>query len=193
MLRSEAYNSIIESDILKNMFLKKDIKIKEIKEDSQLSEVKYLRNFIIYAILKQCINIIETEYKGGELIKSNSDFNKIINNESHIQLFENLLIDGYYKFLKENIKDDDNFDFIFTEVITSFLSKVKLFTRQFSKQLYENSLKYELKSSDFEKNAYFSIVNSCENTLRDTINNVLSNESNIYQYLVFKMNILNLN
>jgi hypothetical protein len=193
--RSENYNAIMINKMIDNMFLERSVNVKKISEISELNEIKFLRNSVYTKLLEFYINIMNTEYDEGKKIKNNKDLIKIINDERIKDIFTEILVKNYYVYLKKNqfLKTSNNF--IFTEVLSTFLANLQIIVRGFIREIYSNSEKYEPKHTLYQKEyptIYSEIRDILDKVLKKTLNKIMDDKSNIYQSLIYKSMIINL-
>jgi hypothetical protein len=192
--RVSVYHEISQRKALQNMFLPIKFNIDDIKTDSRkIIDTKYLRNEITTQLLKIFLNIVKKDYGDGAKINDNHDFSKIIHHDTIQEKFSSILIEQYdiYTFKnKENLGD-----FPFSETLKSFLSNVHWFNRSFIRNLHDLFIKLKIDKKVFtydkvtKKMELYRIFNGI---LVDAVNQLISDDSNIYQSLIVKNKLLKL-
>jgi hypothetical protein len=192
--RVSVYHEISQRKALQNMFLPIRFNIDDIKTDSRkIIDTKYLRNEITTQLLKIFLDITKKDYGDGVKVNDNHDFSKIIHHNDIQEKFSSILIEQYdiYTFKnKENIGD-----FPFSETLKSFLSNVHWFNRSFIRNLHDLFIKlkidkkiftYDKTTKKIELYRLFNVI------LNEAVNQLISDDSNIYQSLIMKNALLKL-
>jgi hypothetical protein len=192
--RVSVYHEISQRKAMQNMFLPIKFNVDEIKTDSRkIIDTKYLRNEITTQLLKIFLNIVKKDYDDGAKVKDNHDFSKIVHHDQLQEKFSSILIEQYdiYTFKnKENVGD-----FPFSETLKSFLSNVHWFNRSFVRGLHDLFIKLKIDKKIF---TYDKTVRKIElhrlfnDILVLTVNQLISDDSNIYQSLIMKNSLLKL-
>jgi hypothetical protein len=192
--RVSVYHEISQRKALQNMFLPIKFNVDDIKTDSRkIIDTKYLRNEITTQLLKIFLNIAKKDYGDGAKINDNHDFSKIIHHSQLQEKFSSILIEQYdiYTFKnRENLGD-----FPFSETLQSFLSNVHWFNRSFIRNLHDLfiKLKIDKKIFTYDKTAKkMELYRLFNGILVDAVNQLISDDSNIYQSLIMKNALLNL-
>ena len=81
----------------------------------------------------------------------NKDLIKIINDERIKNLFTEILVKNYYSYLKKNQFLESNNNFVFNEVLSTFLANLQIIVRSFIREIYVNSEKYEPNNNLYKK------------------------------------------
>jgi hypothetical protein len=192
--RVSVYHEINQRKALQNMFLPIKFNVDEIKTDSsKIIDTKYLRNEITTQLLKIFNDIVKKDYSDGSMVKDNHDFSKIIHHDRLQEKFSSILIEQYdiYTFKnKENIGD-----FPFSETLKSFLSNIHWFNRSFVRNLHDLFIKLKIDKKIFNYDKTILVVELqrlFNDILITTVNQLISDDSNIYQSLIMKNNLLKL-
>lgn len=192
--RSENYNAISISQMTRVMFLNRAVNVKQISEQSQVNEIKFLRHDLYTKIMEHYNSVIDKQYKGGENIKCNKDLISIINDSNMKDVFGRILIKSYHTFLQKQDLIGEFSHFVFNEVISTFLAQLTMITRSFVREIFTNS---ELRTPDesvYKKPMVAMITeikDVIDGVLKDSLAKTLSDKSNVYQSLVYKMMLLN--
>jgi len=193
--RSENYNNIMISKMVDNMFLERSVNVKKMSVESQVNEIKFLRNAVYTSLLRHYVDVMDKDYDNGKNIKSNKDLIKIINDDKVKDLFQEILVKNYYAFLKKNNFLEDNTSFVFTEVLSTFLATLQIITRGFIREIYSNSEKFEPPESLYKKSypvMYAEIRDVFDKVLKTSLTKTMDDKSNIYQSLMYKTMIIDL-
>jgi hypothetical protein len=193
-IRMEQYNKLMTKKMLGNMFLDKRVNVVQISEKSQVEEVKYLRNELYLRMLDHYNKIIDT-YDGGKSIKTNKDLINIINDPGIKDIFTESLIKNYYAFLKKNeyINAGAAKEFMFNEVIATFLAQLNVINRGFVREIFSHSESHMPDASIYSKPfeaMCVDIKDVIDKVLKDSLAKVLSEKTNIYQSFIFKTMLL---
>jgi hypothetical protein len=193
--RAENYNNIMINKMTANMFLKRSVDVKKMSEISQVKEIKFLRNSVYTKMLEFYVDIMNKEYNEGKNIKDNKDLIKIINDIRIKDLFTEILVKNYYTYLKKNQFLTQSSNFVFTEVLSTFLANLQIIVRGFIREIYTNSEKYEPKNTLYQKEypvIYSEIRDIFDKVLKKTLEKIMDDKSNIYQSLIYKTMIVDL-
>jgi hypothetical protein len=190
--RSSKYHRIQEREIMKNIFLPIKFNIEGINLGSQIVDSKFLRNELYIRLVKRCHGIIEKEYKNAEKIKTHKDLGQIIHDKELSDIFNSIIVEQYdlYTFKKkENVSN-----FAFSETLKTFLSQLHLLNRDFIRNMHDNFVATRIDNKIFEDNRTKNIFarKLCEDIIKTTLEKMISNESNIYQGLIYKTSLLKL-
>ena len=191
--RISEYHRLQEKIILKNMFLPTKFNTKNISVKSQIIDSKYLR----YEMQKQLIivfnEIIKKEYKSGSLIKTNKDIGVIIHHKGISDIFNSIIIEQYdiYTF-----KNKDNVSpFPYSETLKTFIAEINLLNRSFVRDIHSKFTSTKIDQNIFDesnekKNIYLNDM--FINIINTVLLKIVSDESNIYQTLLYKNSLLQL-
>lgn len=191
--RISEYHKIQERKILKNIFLPVKFDTKSININSQVIDSKYLRHELRTKLTAGFNEIIKKEYKGGTLIKTNKDIGTIIHHEKMSNIFNSIIIEQYdiYTFKnKENVST-----FPFSETLKTFLAELSLINRNFVRGMHgkftASKLEQKIFSEDnVSKKIYLDKLFT--EIIVPVLDKLISNESNIYQSLIYKTSLLRL-
>jgi hypothetical protein len=187
------YNKIQEKKIVKNMFLPIYHDIDSISLNSQIIDSKYLRHMIHVQLRDTCSAIIKTDFKKGASVKNIKDIGQILHNERLSDVFSGLIIEQYYIYTFKNKKNISAFSH--AETFKTLLAQLQLLNRDFVRNIHDifRSVEIDVKIFDEETtNKVASIMKIIETVMCATLDKIISNESNIYQSLIYKTSLLNL-
>jgi hypothetical protein len=193
--RSEYYNNIIIKKMMTNMFLERSINVRNLSEQSQVDEIKFLRNTVHTTLIIFYSDVLNKEHDNGKKIKNNKDLIKVINDERIKDIFTEILVKNYYNFLKRNSFIEEENSFVFTEVLSTFLAHLQVIVRNFVREIYANSEKFEPKESLYKKDypiMYAEIKDVFESVVKATLGKIINDKSNIYQSLIYKTMMINI-
>ena len=190
--RISEYHKIQERKILENMFLPIKFNMAGINMSSQIVDSKYLRYELHTKLTNEFTEIIKKEYKDGTLIKTNKDIGVIIHHKNLYTIFNSIIIEQYdiYTFKnKENVSP-----FPFSETIKTFLAKLSLLNRSFIRGVHGKFTEIDIDQSIFSDNISKKIyLNKLFNDIiTPVLEKLISNESNVYQSLIYKNSLLKL-
>lgn len=187
--RAENYNRIMINKMKNNMFLQRSVDTKGLSQEAQLNEIKFLRNAIYLAL-----NKFYTETMDKKKIKSNKDLVEMLNDPKIVDIFNRELLKNYYEFLKKNdLVGDDNF--VFTEVVSTFLGDLQFIQRGFTREIYNNSEKLKPNTELYKKDdvyVYSELKTITDAVIKNTLEKIMSNDSNIYQSLIYKTMLISI-
>lgn len=184
------YNEIINKKITENMFLhvKPDIDVLKIK--SQVIDPKYLRNEIYVLILSK----FKAKYEKKKS-KNLYEFSKLIHDEEFEIIFRQIIMNEYIKYLFKNIVVYETENISMSEVYSSFLHIINLYERDFKKKMHDIFL-INMPSRDIFKNTSVDkdkvLTELFEKILSDVLGMIVTNESNIFQTILYKLYIFKL-
>ena len=187
------YNKIHEKKIVKNMFLPIYHDIDSISLNSQIIDSKYLRHMIHVQLLEECSTIIKTDFKKGASVKNIKDIGQILHNERLSDVFSGLIIEQYYIYTFKNKKNVSTFSH--AETFKTLLAQLQLLNRDFVRNIHDIFRAVEIDAKIFDEaptSKVASIKKIIETVISSTLDKIISNESNIYQSLIFKNSLLNL-
>lgn len=181
--RVNNYNEIINEKIVNNMFLYVKPDIESLKIKSQVIDSKYLRNEIYVLILAKFKTMFEKKN-----IKSIYDFSTLIHDESLLKIFSQVIMNEYYKYLFKNASVYETENISASEVYSSFLFVINIYERDFIKQMHDifiNRIPDKSVFSDEKKNII--LFELFEKLLNDVLHLIVTNESNIFQTIIYKL------
>lgn len=191
--RISEYHILNEKKILKNLFLPSKFNTKNISVKSQIIDSKYLRYEIKNQLIAEFAEIIKKEYKNGSLIKTNKDIGVIIHHENISNIFNSIIIEQYdiYTFKnKENVSP-----FPYSETLKTFIAEISLINRAFVRDIHSKFTSKKIDQTIFtesneKKNIYLNDM--FVNIIDAVLLKIISDESNIYQSLLYKNSLLQL-
>lgn len=191
--RINTYHDIHEKEMLKNMFLPVKFNIDGINLNSQIVDSALLRNELSRQLSKRCYELIEKDYKNSEKIKTHKDIGQIIHDKKLSDIFNSVIISQYDSYAFKNKETDSGFPF--SELLKTFLAHLQLLNRDFVRNMHDNFINTRIDIKIFEdsirnKNIYMRKL--CDDVIAQTLTKLVSNESNVYQGLIYKTNLLRL-
>jgi hypothetical protein len=189
--RISTYNSIHEKFITNNMFLESKIDIVKYNNLSKIIDSANLRFKIQNKIIKEFDNMVTDKFKSIQNIKSNKDFGQLIHHEKIIFIFNNILINEYSAYMKNN-KDKMN-NFPFSEIIQTFLMELNFINGKFKRKLHDLFILKKIDKAIYSENNIIKKKNLqqiFQDVLINTLSIIISDSSNIYQTLMYKNNLL---
>ena len=190
--RAENYNRLMTHRMLNNMFLGQRVNLVQISEKSQVDEIKFLRNELRIRTMEHYTKLVESCE-----IMNNKQLVKIANASSIKDVFMETLIKNYYGFLRKNGYIDESKNsrgFVFTEVIATFLAQLHTIIRGFVREVFSNSEKHTLDNADYAKQPNIvraNMLDALDLILKESLNKILGDKTNIYQALIYKTMLLN--
>lgn len=192
--RVSVYNAMQEKKMLNNMFLPIKFNINNINTKSQIIDSKYLRNALEIQLKKEFDNIIKKSFKDGVNVKSTKDLGKIIHDQKMSDIFNNILMEQYDIYTFKN-KDNAN-PFPFAETLQTFLAILYQLNTQFTRKMHDSFVATEIDKNIFEESNANAKKLQLQKIFNDIITPLLkrliSDESNIYQSLIYKNSLLKL-
>jgi hypothetical protein len=177
------YNDLLNEKITNNMFLFVKPDIDTLKIKSQIADPKYLRNEIYVLILSKFKKMLDKAS-----MKTIYDFSVLVHDESFLKIFSQVIMNEYYKYLFKNTSIYETENISVSEVFASFLSVINIYERDFTKHMHDIFItKIPDKSifSDGKKNnILYDLFNDI---LKDVLSRIITNESNIFQTLIYKL------
>ena len=170
--RISEYHKIQEREIFKNMFLPIKFNIAGINMSSQIVDSKYLRYELHKKLTDGFNEIIKKEYKDGTLIKTNKDIGSIIHHKTLSNIFNSILIEQYDIYTFKN-KENTN-PFPFSETLKTFLSKISLLNRSFTRGVHGNFIEVKIDQNIFSDNTIKKIF--LNKLFNDVITRVLEKQ-----------------
>jgi hypothetical protein len=117
--RISEYNYTQERKILDNMFLPIKFNVGGIKLNSQIIDSKFLRHEIFLRLIDDFNDIISTEFKNGDKIKTFKDLGQVIHSDKLIDTFNSILVEQYDIYAIKNKEHSSQFPF--SEKLQTFL------------------------------------------------------------------------
>lgn len=171
----------------KNMFLPIKVDMEKIKENSIIIDPKYLRNTIYLKLLNEFKSTFN-----AKKINDNYSYAQIIHNDNFLNIFSEILIKEFYTYLYANY-DEYSKRVGLSEVISSFINVIYINQREFTKEFHDYFKNNIIESTVFEEdNSKKStlILYHFDNLLQYVLNKIITNDSNVYQTMIYKINLL---
>ncbi len=180
------YNDILCHSIANNMFLSVKPSIDELKIKSAVADPKYMRNNIYLNMMsrykKLYTNKINTLYK----------FNEMIHDESFYQIFDNVIMNEFTNHLIKNLNTLDIENISVAEIYSSFLPTLNTYSRDFRRGMHDKFTavygtldKQIFAMNDADRETELSHLFST--TLRTILSGIITNNSNLFQSLLYKI------
>lgn len=184
--RIENYNTIINKGIAQNMFSGSQRDIRYLEEKSSSYDPKELR-FAIYTAI-----INKYEQLNTKPLKNIFAFSKLLHNIEFITIFENIITSEYNILLQKNMHTYKNNNIILSEVYTSFIYDLNIYERDFKKKIHDAFISkvVTITSETFDN---ITLARTFNNIVKDVLNDVISNEKNVFQSLNYKLYLLQSN
>jgi hypothetical protein len=170
--RISEYHKIQEREIFKNMFLPIKFNIAGINMSSQIVDSKYLRYELHKKLTDGFNEIIKKEYKDGALIKTIKDIGSIIHHKNLSNIFNSILIEQYDIYTFKNKESTSPFPF--SETLKTFLSKISLLNRSFTRGVHGNFIEVKIDQNIFSDNTIKKIF--LNKLFNDVITRVLEKQ-----------------
>ena len=192
--RVSEYNSINEKKILQNLFLPIKFNVFGIKSSSQIIESKILRSDIMKRILEKLNNIMIKEYNDSSRIHTMKDIGAIIHDQRILDIFNSRLVEQYDIYAIKNKEHTSRFPY--SETLQTFLSTLHSMNTDFRRLVHDYYIAEKidikiLKLPDREKREKLSTI--FKNIVDKALLKIISDKRNIYQELIYKNSLLNLN
>ena len=190
--RIDVYNTIINKNIVKNMFLGSKPDMTILEQKALTVDPKYLRHEIYTNIISK-YKELDAHHKIPN--KSIHTFSKLFHNKAFEQIFSNMISKQYNTYFSntfsdgntKNIKDEKKLDISTSEVYSSFVFSMYIYERDFKKKMHDNFIIEMHSIVDLDKDALFIVF---EKILNRVLNDVITNDSNLLQSLEFKTEML---
>ena len=169
------------------MFLPIKADIEKIKENSIIIDPKYLRNSIYLRLLDEFKSVFN-----AKKINDNYSYAQIIHNDNFLNIFSEILIKEFYTYLYANY-DEYTKRVGLSEVISSFINVIYINQREFTKELHDYFKNNIIESTVFEEDNIKKstlILHHFDNLLQYVLNKIITNDSNVYQTMIYKINLL---
>ncbi len=194
--RTSEYHNIQERIITQNMFLPVKFNIDGINLNSQIIDSKFLRNELYLRLVKRCYELIEKDYKKAEKIKTHKDIGQIIHDKELSDIFNSIIVEQYDIYTFKNKENVSNFPF--AETLKTFLSQLHVLNSHFVRNMHDNFIAMRIDNKIFDvdkesaRNKNIYVRKLCEDIIKTTLEKLISNESNVYQGLIYKTSLLKL-
>ena len=180
--RLSIYNELQEREIYKNMFLRQPIDIEELVADVQAEmDAPKLKQELSIMIAKK-VKTPKNWYELGNLLHSSE----------LIDEFADSLIKLYPTHFKDSLAMDKRVQFAFSETLSTFLVEINNVRRNFGRALHE---RYVKTPKDMQQTAFRSAGNIdifVTQLIRQALDDVITNKSNVYSSLLMKNKILSI-
>lgn len=192
--RVNNYNNIINSSIVENMFLSVKPDLENLKIKSYVIDPKYLRNEIYLMIFSKFKTMIRKTAP-----KSIYEFSKLIHDELFEELFVQIIMNEYYKYLFKNTSIYETENISMAEMYSSFLYTINIYARDFTKKIHDDFLSNSINEIKAKKdlfkdkeNAIDELTTIYDNLLKNVLSAIITNENNIFQSLIYKLYLFKL-
>jgi hypothetical protein len=180
--RISQYNKICLSNSLNNLFSPVKVNMEKIQTLSSIIDPKYLRNEI-YILLLEYFN-----KKLSSNIKDNYTYGNLIHNEEFLDIFSDVLEREFHNYLYENYSEYLTGHIQISEIICSLLNVIYIYQRTFTKEIHDyfknNLFNFSSDTTLQQIRAHF------DEMIRTVLNNIITIESNVYQTILYKINLL---
>lgn len=178
--RIAIYNELQESVITEHMFLRQPIDVEELVADVQAEmDAPKLKQDLVTMLMKKI-----------KAPKNWSDLGTVIHDSNVIDEFADGLIKLYPVHFKDSITLDKRVQFPFSETLSTFLVELNNVRRSFGRALHD---KYVRTPKDMQITAFKNKDNInlfFARLLREALDEVITNKSNVYSSLLMKNKIL---
>ncbi len=189
--RIDMYNEILCHSIANNMFLSVKPSIDELKVRSAATDPKYMRNNIYLNMMSQYKKLYTN--KINNLYK----FNELIHDESFYQIFSNVVMNEFTNHLIKNLNTLDIENINVAEVYSSFLPTLTRYSRDFRRNMHDKftasyaSMDKQIFSMN-DKDREIKLSSIFSETLRMILEGIVTNNSNLFQSLLYKIMLFRL-
>lgn len=187
--RVNNYHKIMIKKAQNNMFLNNIVDFDKIEKTASIYESKYLKNTIYHELMEE-YTTISKKYK----FRNQIDFSNSIHDSQLYDKFSDLILQHYNEYLKTNENILNELDFPYSEILSTFLSYLKNLAVEFKKEMHTQYIKTSIDSNIFEskeKDIVKTNLNKVfQSILLNTLNTIITDETNIYQSALKKYQIL---
>jgi hypothetical protein len=180
--RIAIYNEIQESVILHNVFLKQPIDVEGLMSIVQ-ADMDAPR-------LKQEIALTLSKFITTQKLSNWSEFGSAIHNVELFDLFADQLVKLYPTYFKDELIDDSRVQFPFSETLSTFLVELNNVKKSFSRTMHEKFIKTPRDQKDLAFKSKDNTQIFVNKFVRDSLDEVITNKSNVYSSLLMKNKIL---
>lgn len=191
--RVTVYNNIHEKICLNNLFLPIKFSIENIKIKSHQINANDLRYNILIKFEKQFNKIFTTKFKCGNNLNNYKDLSELIHDNSFIDIFNDVLL-NQYDFYELNHKNDTEFEI--SETLNTFLSILFNLTIDFRRLYHDFYIDIDIDIKillEPNKIKYKKLLDVFMELSEKVLLRIINDTKNIYQSLIYKNEILNLN
>ncbi len=182
--RVDAYNSIVNNGIVSNMFLPVKADVDKLKSKAEAADPKYLRNSIHNAIMARA----REKFSKLKASPSLYDLSKFMHDPEYEDIFSRILMDEYCVYMQKNEKTYETELVSSGEIYSSFVYTLHIYSRDFMKKMHDNIVA-ELSAKNSDSTDYLATF---EKILNEILHIVITNESNIFQSLQYKLYLFKL-
>lgn len=190
--RADQYHNIMTQAALKNMFLD-SLGINKI-DNANIYESKYLRHAIFNEIKSEFTTLIDSSSNKSNLTQI--QFSDIVHNDVIYNMFYTVIMNYYNEYIGINKGLLEKVHFPYSEILVTFLSFLKNLTIEFKKEMHAQYVRLEPSKTIFEGSEKSSIKYKLstvfDDILANTLNTIITDESNIYQSALKKYQLLSL-
>lgn len=178
--RISIYNELQERDIMNHLFLRHPVDVEALVADVQADMDAPKLKQELAGIITDTIKTPKNWYELGG----------VVHNADLIDEFANGIIKLYPKHFKDSLALDKRVQFPFSETISTFLVELNNVKKSFGRSLHERYVKTH---RDVQQTAFRSVDNTkyfIKQLIRDSLDDVITNKSNVYSTLLMKNKIL---
>lgn len=191
--RISEYNYIQERKILDNMFLPVKFNVNGIKLNSQIIDPNFLRHEIFLRLIEEFNDIVSTEFKNGDKIKTFKDLGQVIHSNRLIDTFNSILVEQYDIYAIKNKEHSSKFPF--SETLQTFLSVLFDMNTDFRRLIHDYFIKIKVDPELFTESSVskkLQLQNIFKEIITQVLKKIISDARNIYQELIYKNSMLKL-
>lgn len=191
--RISEYNYIQERKILDNMFLPIKFNVGGIKLNSQIIDSKFLRHEIFLRLIDEFNDIVSTEFKNGDKIKTFKDLGQVIHSARLIDTFNSILVEQYDIYAIKNKEQSSQFPF--SETLQTFLSVLFDMNTDFRRLIHDYFIKIKVDPKLFTESSVakkLQLQTIFKEIITQLLEKIINDERNIYQELIYKNSMLKL-
>ena len=187
--RSSNWHNLCQLKAKKNMFLGRYLDVDNLIVESKDVDSNRLKLSISIQIMKTINDIIDKKYKHGKLLIDNNGMSDLLSGIEIKNMFMHTIID---QFVNLRMKQSN---FPFEEIMVTYLADLNEMTKRFSKDLHDQFVKDPVPQIVFEKEHITDKVDDINNKIEDylkiTLDNLITEKSNIFQAMFLKNYLLN--
>jgi hypothetical protein len=180
--RIAVYNEIQESVIMHNIFLKQPIDVEELMSDVQAD--------MDAPKLKQEISITLSKFIMSQKLTNWAEFGGSVHNVELLDLFADQLVVLYPKYFKDDLIEDNRVQFPFSETLSTFLVELNAVKKSFNRAMHDKFIKTTRDQKDLMFKSKDNTQIFVNKFIRDSLDEVITNKSNVYSSLLMKNKIL---
>jgi hypothetical protein len=172
---------------LQNMFCPIKLDLDVAREHANIVDSKYLRNQIYLTLLDHFRDIINKKYNGGAKIKDNYTYALIIHDDNFLCIFSNIITSEFHKYIYSNYDEYFLGPTGITEIFSAYIGVVYIYQRTFVKEMHDY---FKDNPFNFEEREKVDILQHFDAMVMSVLEKIITNESNIYQTVLYKINSL---